>query len=121
MNLLASMKQARHRIMTSSLYSMCCHRQPVLEAQRCIHISNSNPYNGQYLVHLPLYSGPKQVHYSNMNCQIGSQLYRNINAYMKIKNIDIDRTPGWSWKYGYNVAPQEIVDDGNTYRVATSY
>lgn len=40
---------------------------------------------------------------------------------MKIKNIDIDRTPGWSWKYGYNVAPQEIVDDGNTYRVATSY
>jgi len=32
--------------------------------------------------------------------------------------VDIDQNPGWSWNYGYNVAPQELADDGNVYTVA---
>ncbi|TFF89612.1 MAG: hypothetical protein EU548_07220 [Promethearchaeota archaeon] len=42
-------------------------------------------------------------------------------AYKHAAGINIDRHPGWSWKYGYNVAPQEIVDDGNTWMVHHSY
>lgn len=39
----------------------------------------------------------------------------------KHQGIDIDRYTGWSWKYGYNVAPQELVDDYDTWIVATAY
>ncbi|MBS7288344.1 MAG: hypothetical protein KIH01_06260 [Candidatus Freyarchaeota archaeon] len=41
-------------------------------------------------------------------------------AYKAVGGPDIDQNPGWSWKYGYNVAPQELADDGDTYLVAYS-
>ncbi len=37
------------------------------------------------------------------------------------QGIDIDNNPGWSWTYGYNVAPQEIPDDGDTWIVQHAY
>ena len=35
-------------------------------------------------------------------------------AYL-IAGVDVDRHPGFSWKYLWGVAPQEIYDDGDTY------
>lgn len=35
--------------------------------------------------------------------------------------VNIDRNPGWTWKYRNNVAPQEIVDHCLTYRIAASW
>ena len=60
------------------------------------------------------YVGGKQVYGSRYYC---SELcWASYKAY----GVDIDRHPGWSWKYGNNVAPQEIPDDRDTYRVAYS-
>jgi len=38
-------------------------------------------------------------------------------AYMWASNgqVNLDADPGWSWKYGYAVAPQEVYDSGWTY------
>ncbi len=61
------------------------------------------------------YVGGKQVYGSSYYC---SELVWA--AYLAVGGPDIDQNPGWSWKYGNNVAPQEIVDDGDTYIVAYS-
>ncbi|MHA1606330.1 MAG: YiiX/YebB-like N1pC/P60 family cysteine hydrolase [Candidatus Freyarchaeota archaeon] len=61
------------------------------------------------------YIGGKQVYGSRYYC---SELIWA--AYKAVGGPDIDQNPGWSWKYGYNVAPQEICDDGDTYLVAYS-
>ena len=53
----------------------------------------------------------------------GSSYYCSELAWAGYKakaGVDIDRNTGWSWTYGYNVAPQEIVDDGNTYKISYS-
>lgn len=39
-------------------------------------------------------------------------------GYKAVGGPDIDQNTGWSWNYGYNVAPQEIADDGNVWTVA---
>ncbi len=39
-------------------------------------------------------------------------------GYKAVGGPDIDQNPGWSWNYGYNVAPQEIADDNNVWTVA---
>ncbi len=36
-------------------------------------------------------------------------------AYIAVGGPDIDRYPGWHWKYLNSVAPQEVYDDGDTY------
>lgn len=36
-------------------------------------------------------------------------------SYKAVGGPDIDENPGWSWKYAYGVAPQEVYDDGDTY------
>lgn len=61
------------------------------------------------------YIGGKQV---NGCCYYCSELAWA--AYKAVGGPDIDQNPGWSWTYGYNVAPQEICDDGDTYLVAYS-
>lgn len=38
-----------------------------------------------------------------------------------LQGVDIDRYSGWSWTYGYNVAPTEIAYDYQTYKVAHGY
>ena len=35
-------------------------------------------------------------------------------AYMATGGPDLDANPGWSWAYGYAVAPQEVYDDADT-------
>ena len=66
------------------------------------------PYDFKWLTWI----GGKEVYGSSYYC---SELAW---AGFKTQGVDIDRNTGWSWRYGYNVAPQEIVDDGNTYYVA---
>lgn len=61
------------------------------------------------------YVGGKQVYGNSYYC---SELCWA--AYKAVGGPDIDQNPGWSWTYGNNVAPQEIVDDDNTYIVAYS-
>ena len=61
------------------------------------------------------YIGGKQVEGNSYYC---SELVWA--AYKAVGGPDIDQNPGWSWKYGFNVAPQEICDDGDTYLVAYS-
>ncbi|MEM1512582.1 MAG: YiiX/YebB-like N1pC/P60 family cysteine hydrolase [Candidatus Jordarchaeales archaeon] len=61
------------------------------------------------------YVGGKQVYGNSYYC---SELCWA--AYLAVGGPDIDQNPGWSWTYGNNVAPQEIVDDGDTYIVAYS-
>ena len=61
------------------------------------------------------YVGGKQVYGNSYYC---SELVWA--AYKAVGGPDIDQNPGWSWTYGNNVAPQEIVDDGDTYMVAYS-
>jgi uncharacterized protein YycO len=68
------------------------------------------PYDYKWLT----YIGGKEVYGSSYYC---SELAW---AGYKTQGVDIDRYTGWSWRYGYNVAPQEIVDDGNTYYVSYS-
>ncbi len=70
------------------------------------------PYDYKWLT----YIGGKEVYGDSYYC---SELIWA--AYLAVGGPDIDQNPGWSWTYGYNVAPQEIVDDGDTYRVATAY
>ena len=36
-------------------------------------------------------------------------------SYKAVGGPDIDAHPGFSWKYLYGVAPQEVYDDGDTY------
>ena len=36
-------------------------------------------------------------------------------AYKAVGGPDIDANPGFTWKYLYGVAPQEVYDDGDTY------
>ena len=60
------------------------------------------------------YFGGKQVYGSSYYC---SELAW---AGYKTQGVDIDRYTGFYWRYGYNVAPQEIVDDGNTYYISYS-
>ncbi len=49
----------------------------------------------------------------------GSRYYCSelVWASYKWQGVDIDAHPGWSWKYADGVAPQEIVDDGDTYTI----
>ena len=61
------------------------------------------------------YVGGKQVEGSSYYC---SELVWA--AYKAVGGPDIDANPGWSWTYGYNVAPQELADDGDTFLVAYS-
>ncbi|MEX2724017.1 MAG: YiiX/YebB-like N1pC/P60 family cysteine hydrolase [Candidatus Freyarchaeota archaeon] len=61
------------------------------------------------------YIGGKQVNGNSYYC---SELVWA--AYKAVGGPDIDQNPGWSWTYGYNVAPQELADDGDTYLVAYS-
>lgn len=67
------------------------------------------PYDYQWLT----YIGGKEVYGSSYYC---SELIWA--AYLANGGPDIDQHPGWSWRYGYNVAPQELADDGDTYLVA---
>ena len=60
------------------------------------------------------YIGGKQVYGSSYYC---SELAW---AGYKTQGVDIDQNTGFHWRYGNSVAPQEIVDDGNTYFVAYS-
>jgi len=61
------------------------------------------------------YIGGKQTNGGSWYC---SEL--NWAGY-KLQGVDIDQTPGWSWTYGYNVAPTEIANDGQTYKIAHGY
>ena len=61
------------------------------------------------------YWGGKSVYSSSWYC---SEL--NWAGY-KLQGVDIDRHPSFYWKYGFNVAPSEIADDYNTYKVAHGY
>ncbi len=67
------------------------------------------PYDYKWLT----YIGGKEVYGSSYYC---SELIWA--AYLANGGPDIDQNPGWSWRYGYNVAPQELADDGDTYLVA---
>ncbi len=42
-------------------------------------------------------------------------------AYKAVGGPDVDENPGWSWRYLYGVAPQEVYDDGDTYLVYYHY
>jgi len=86
-------------------------------------------------------SAVKQAAVNHNNAQVGKPYdwiwltyYGNKNAYSSswycselnwagyyLNGKDIDKNPGWSWTYGYNCAPQEIVDDADTYFVAESW
>ncbi len=70
------------------------------------------PYDYQWLT----YIGGKEVYGDSYYC---SELVWA--SYLAVGGPDLDANPGWSWTYGYNVAPQEIVDDGDTYTVAVAY
>uniref|UniRef100_A0A7J2TH29 Uncharacterized protein n=1 Tax=Archaeoglobus fulgidus TaxID=2234 RepID=A0A7J2TH29_ARCFL len=67
------------------------------------------PYDYKWLT----YVGGKEVEGNSYYC---SELIWA--AYLKAGGPDIDQNPGWSWRYGYNVAPQELADDSDTYLVA---
>jgi uncharacterized protein YycO len=67
------------------------------------------PYDYKWLT----YIGGKEVEGPSYYC---SELVWA--AYKAVGGPDIDQNPGWSWRYGYNVAPQEIADDNDTYLVA---
>ena len=68
------------------------------------------PYDFKWLTWI----GGKEVYGSSYYC---SELaWAGYKAY----GVDIDRNPGWSWTYGYNVAPRELCDDRDTYCVAYS-
>ncbi|MDI3496773.1 MAG: hypothetical protein PWQ40_142 [Archaeoglobus sp.] len=69
------------------------------------------PYDYKWLT----YVGGKEVYGKSYYC---SELIWA--AYKANGGPDIDQNPGWSWRYGYNVAPQELADDGDTYLVAYS-
>ena len=60
------------------------------------------------------YIGGKQVYGSSYYC---SELAW---AGYKTQGVDIDQNTGFHWRYGNSVAPQEIVDDGNTYYIGYS-
>jgi uncharacterized protein YycO len=68
------------------------------------------PYDYRWLT----YIGGKQVYGSSYYC---SELCW---AAYKAYGVDIDRHTGYHWKYGRNVAPQEIADDYHTYRITYS-
>ena len=68
------------------------------------------PYDFKWLTWI----GGKEVYGSSYYC---SELcWAGYKAY----GVDVDRNPGWSWTYGYNVAPRELCDDRDTYQVAYS-
>jgi uncharacterized protein YycO len=68
------------------------------------------PYDFKWLTWI----GGKEVYGGSYYC---SELcWAGYKAY----GVDIDRNPGWSWTYGRNVAPRELADDYDTYRVAYS-
>ncbi|MEM1957568.1 MAG: YiiX/YebB-like N1pC/P60 family cysteine hydrolase [Archaeoglobaceae archaeon] len=67
------------------------------------------PYDYKWLT----YVGGKEIEGSSYYC---SELIWA--AYLKAGGPDIDQNPGWSWRYGYSVAPQELADDSDTYLVA---
>jgi uncharacterized protein YycO len=69
------------------------------------------PYDYKWLT----YFGGKEVYGSSYYC---SELIWA--AYIVAGGPDIDQHPGFYWKYGFNVAPQELADDGDTYLVAYS-
>ena len=70
------------------------------------------PYDYQWV---SVYFGGKEVYGKSYYC---SELAWA--GYKVAGGPDLDRNPGYHWKYGPNVAPQEIADDGDTYRVAYS-
>lgn len=67
------------------------------------------PYDYKWLT----YFGGKEVYGSSYYC---SELAWA--GYKAVGGPDIDQYEGWSWNYGWNVAPQEVADDGDTYTVA---
>jgi uncharacterized protein YycO len=67
------------------------------------------PYDYKWLT----YIGGKEVEGDSYYC---SELVWA--AYLKAGGPDIDQNPGFSLRYGYNVAPQELADDGDTYLIA---
>lgn len=67
------------------------------------------PYDYSWLV----YPGGKQVYGSSYYC---SELVWA--SYLAVGGPDLDANPGFTLKYGYNVAPQEIADDNDVYLVA---
>lgn len=66
------------------------------------------PYDYKWLT----YIGGKEVYGDSYYC---SELIWA--AYLAVGGPDIDANPGWSWSYGYSVAPQELADDGDTYLI----
>ncbi|MEZ0346588.1 MAG: YiiX/YebB-like N1pC/P60 family cysteine hydrolase [Infirmifilum sp.] len=68
------------------------------------------PYDYGYLV----YPGGKQVYGSSYYC---SEL--TWASYLAAGGPDIDANPGFTLRYGYNVAPDEIVADNDVYVVAS--
>lgn len=41
-------------------------------------------------------------------------------ASYKTQGVNLDQNPGWSWTYANGVAPTELADDDDTYRIAYS-
>ena len=68
----------------------------------------SKPYDYKWLTWI----GGKEVRGSSYYC---SELAW---AGYKTQGVNIDQHSGFYWRYGYSVAPQEIVADGNTYKIA---
>jgi uncharacterized protein YycO len=68
------------------------------------------PYDFKWLT----YFGGKEVYGSSYYC---SELAW---AGYKTQGVDIDRYTGYNWRFGFNVAPQELIYDGNTYYVSYS-
>jgi uncharacterized protein YycO len=64
---------------------------------------------------LPCIFGGKEVYGNSYYC---SELIWA--AYLVARGPDIDQHIGYYWKYGFNVTPQEIADDGDTCQVAYS-
>lgn len=67
------------------------------------------PYDYKWLT----YVGGKEIEGNSYYC---SELIWA--AYLKAGGPDIDQNPGFSLRYGWNVAPQELADDRDTYLVA---
>lgn len=41
-------------------------------------------------------------------------------AYLTSGGPDLDQNPGWSWRYGFSVAPDELANDDNVEKIAYS-
>jgi uncharacterized protein YycO len=70
------------------------------------------PYGYQWLT----YIGGKE---STVTATTVASLYGQL-ILPSVGQIYIDENPGWSWSYGYSVAPQELADDDDTYLIDSS-